>query len=174
MPQLPGALRSECSGNCELGPGASAGWGAAQTHRRAVIPRRNSRFRLPALRQYCTAGGGHTVDALLVLVRLLIRDADQLGHLLLGRQRATEECISLPQPGLTERSVAVPMSSALGENPGERPIQPDASVRTEFDSRRSANQEGLGRTPARPRGGPRPLHPSERPWSPRSILPPGA
>ena len=29
--------------------------------------------------------GGHTIDALLVLVRLLVGDADQLGHLLLGQ-----------------------------------------------------------------------------------------
>jgi hypothetical protein len=31
--------------------------------------------------------GGHTVDALLVLVRLLIGDADKLGHLLLGQAK---------------------------------------------------------------------------------------
>jgi hypothetical protein len=48
------------------------------------------------LREAVQPAGGHTVDALLVLVRLLVGDADQLGHLLLGQ---AEHDPTLAHPG---------------------------------------------------------------------------
>jgi len=56
LQQLPDVSGPECSGNYGRRPGASAGWGTAQHRRRSVGPRRNSRLRLLALGQCCTAG----------------------------------------------------------------------------------------------------------------------